>query len=292
MSKPFRRVIAVLATASALGASVAGSPPPGLSDVPIPGGLEGARTVVGDRASADRALFLPELIVRFFNTPGGTKAAEIPELQALIARLEQCRTPSSGTGCGAADPLPLPLTADWWISNVFHGRSTPDTLVRDIVRSHDAALLYWSLLTLDDATRSWFAREPALVAAASGDRASVLALLAPGLRVADGRISVPGGEPARAAWEALAGVETSDPAGFVQRLLDADEGWMASYMASLAHLTPAQLQVTLHLDDTDRDRPRNSLHRLYDVLRRRRTRVEADVAAILAAADGPAAPPR
>ena len=51
----------------------------------------------------------------------------------------------------------------------------------------------------------------------------------------------------------------------MQRLLDADEGWMAFYVASLAHLTPAQLQVVLHLDDTDRDRPRNSLHRLYNV---------------------------
>ena len=147
----------------------------------------------------------------------------------------------------------------------FMAARRPDTLVRDIVRSHDAALFYWSLLTLDDATRSWFAREPGLVAAASGDRASVLALLAPGLRVVDGRIVVPGGEPARAAWEALAGVETSDPAGFVQRLLDADEGWMAFYVASLAHLTQAQLQVVLHLDDSDRDRPRSALHRLYNV---------------------------
>ena len=269
MSKRFRRVMAMLVTASALGLSVpvqGVSATTAVSDVPLPGGLNGARTVIGDRAPADRALFLPELIVRFFNTASTTRVADVPELQALVTRLEQCGSSSpSGTTCGPADSLPLPLTADWWTSDVFRGRSTPDTLVRDIVRSHDAALLYWSLLTLDGPTRAWFAQERGLVATATGDRAAVLALAAPGLHVIDGRLSVPGGEPARAAWEALVGAQTSAPTAFVQRLLDADDGWMPFFMASLSHLTPAQLTVVLHLDATDRDLSRDSLRRLHDV---------------------------
>ena len=145
MPKRVRRVIAVLATASALAASIparGASATTALSDVPLPGGLDGARMVIGDRAPADRALFLPELVVRFFNTASTTRMADVPELQALVTRLEQCGSASpSGTACGPPDSLPLPLTTDWWTSEVFRGRSTSDTLVRDIVRSHDAALL-------------------------------------------------------------------------------------------------------------------------------------------------------
>ncbi len=269
MSKRFRRVMAVLVTASALGVSVplqGASATTAVADVPLPGGLDGARTAIGDRAPADRALFLPELVVRFFNTSSTTHVADVPELQALVTRLEQCASASpSGAGCGRTDALPLPMTTDWWTSTVFRSRSTPGTLVRDIVRSHDAALLYWSLLTLDGATRAWFAHERGLVADATGDRAAVLALAAPGLHVIDGRVSVPGGDPARAAWEALVGAQTSAPVEFVQRLLNADDGWMAFFMASLSHLTPAQVTVVLHLDATDRDLSRDSLRRLYDV---------------------------
>ena len=122
-----------------------------------------------------------------------------------------------------------------------------------------------SLLTLDSATRTWFSHERELVAATTGERAAVLALAAPGLHVIDGRVRLPGGEPALAAWEALAGAQTSDPVVFVQRLLDADGGWMAFFMASLSQLTPAQLTVVLDLDASDRDRARVSLHRLDQV---------------------------
>jgi hypothetical protein len=268
MPNPIRQVSAVSLTVIALGAALVGSEPgpsAALSDVSLPGGLPGALVSIGDRAPADRALFLPELIVRFFNTSTSTRVTDVPELQALVSRLERCASAAPDSSCGTSEAVPLPVTPAWWIREVFHGRSTPETLVRDIVRSHDAALLYWSLLTLDGATRSWFAQQPALIAAASGDRAAVLALLAPGLRVTARGVRVPGDERARAAWEALVGVDASDAAGFVERLLDADDGWKGFFLASLAHLSSAQLTAVLDLDATDPTLPQDALRKLYDV---------------------------
>ena len=230
-----------------------------MSDVPLPGGLAAARAALGDRTPVSAALFLCELVERFYNTPKQTDANQDARFQAFLAYLE--RAVASG---GPSDALPLPVTSEWWVHTVLGGRSTPPTLVLDILRSRDAALLYRALVAFDDETRAWFAGQPALLREVLAGRGALLVLAAPGIRVSGERLVTPGGEVALRAWEHLLGVSASDPDVFVRRLIAQDEGALAYFYGRMGRMPDGQVAA---LVGAAGDAERDGLERLYRVYR-------------------------
>ena len=219
-----------------------------LSNISLPGSLRDALAASDDRVPGDRSQFLLELIRRIYNTPVTVKNLRRDAvIQSALAFLDPARA-SAATGAESTTTLPLPLPPALWIDAVFNGRATAATLARDIVQSRGASLLYYGALSLDDQTRAWLSGQRELVTAVVTQYPSTFAVAAPALRVAEGRVRVPGGEPAEPVWEAVVGARASDPAAFVRALLVADEGRLAAWFGATASLTPGQIQTLLSLD--------------------------------------------
>jgi hypothetical protein len=217
-----------------------------LFEIPVPGGLKGALAAIDDPLPADRSLFLLEFIRRFYQTPVGTKGdPRDAALQALFGYLDR---PSAAAG---TDTVPLPLSPALWTNTVFKGSVTTDALVPAIVRSRNASLLYYGLLSLDEATREWIAGRPELIAQIVTHQAPAFAVAAPALRVDNGIVRVPGGDAADPAWQALVGKRRDEPVEFLRALLSRDEGRLALLYSSLAVLPPERIRFMLKLDASD-----------------------------------------
>jgi hypothetical protein len=238
-----------------------------ITEIPLPGGLAAARDAIDDRGAPDRALFLVELIERFYNRPEDAPDEGTPEVRLLLDRLKQSE-PQRATSGTPADTIPLPLTPAWWIDVVFRGHARPETLAAAIVGSHDAALLYWGLLALDPATRGWLADRRDIVQALVRGEAARFVVVAPGLRVEHGQVRLPGGERAGAAWKAVVGASAADPAGFVRTLLADRDGRRANLYRSLSMLSDEHVSVLLRLRDQDPASSVDALQRLSGVFSR------------------------
>jgi hypothetical protein len=254
------------ASAAAQAGNVAGpqsAPAPGgLGEMPLPGGLRAVLAAIDDRAAADRSQFLLEFIRRFYDTPIRMKSdPRDPAVRALTARLSSHQT---GVSTGPPQTLPLPVPARIWIDVVFRGRATPETLAAEILQSRSASLLYYGLLSLDDATRAWIETQPDLITDLTERHPAAFAAAAPGLRIANAVLAVPGGEAAEPAWQALVGRRATEPAEFVRALVAQGGGRLAYFFGATAQLTPAQIRFALNLDaPTVADRVTAS-RRLYD----------------------------
>lgn len=248
-----------------------GVPAPGaLAEMSVPGGLRAALAAIDDRAAPDRSQFLLEFIRRTYDMPVlSTSDPRAAARQALLAELDLASRPgapgpsgpsrsvpdqSSGDTPSAGPPGPpdtLPLTPAIWIDVVFGGRATPQTLVRSIVGSRDASLLYSGLVSLDDDTRAWLATQPQLLVDLASRHPAAFAVAGPGLRVRNGAMRLPGGHAAEPAWEALVGLSAHDPVAFTRALLVQGDGRLAYFIGAIAQLTPAQIHFALQLDSPD-----------------------------------------
>jgi hypothetical protein len=244
------------------------TPPPGtLFEMPLPGDIRRALASVDDGVAADRSQVLVELIRRSYHRPAGGKQYQRDLfLGSVLAPLDL----SSGQSAALDDPpetLPLPLPPRIWIDLVFGGRTTSQSLAGEILRSRNAALLYSGLLSLDDHTRYWLTTQPDLIAELASRHAAAFLVAAPGLRVTEGAVRVPGGASAESAWEALAGVHPSAPADFVRALLAHGAGRLAYFFGAMAQLTPAEIRFALNLDSPDaavRAAAARQLHAIFE----------------------------
>jgi hypothetical protein len=123
--------------------------------------------------------------------------------------------------------------------------------VSAIVQSRNAALLYHALLSLDDETRAWLTGQPELLAEVASRHAAAFVVAAPAVRVSGGTIRVPGGAPAKASWEALAGAHVDQPAAFIRALLTRDDGRLAHFFAATGPLNEGQITLALRLEAPD-----------------------------------------
>ena len=65
-------------------------PPGSLYEIPLPGGLAAAMTIVDDRAAPDRGQFLLDVIRRFYDTPFAPKGdRREPVVRALVSRAKR-----------------------------------------------------------------------------------------------------------------------------------------------------------------------------------------------------------
>ena len=257
----------VAGSAAAQDARVTGT----VDEVPLPGSVRVALGAVDDRVSADRSQFLLEFIRRTYHTPIVVKNPQRDaSLESLLAHLDQSARTASLVAA-PAETLPLPLTADIWINVVFEGRATRETLVGLILRSRNASLLYYGLLSLDDETRAWLSGQRELIADIASRHAAAFVLAAPGLRIAGDAVRVPGGDVAEPVWEALVGRRAKQPADFVRALLDQDDGRLASFFGAMAQLMPAQLGSAFNLaaaDQADRISAARRLRAVFERLAR------------------------
>jgi hypothetical protein len=242
--------------------------PGALFEMPLPGGLRAALATIDDRVPPDRSQFLLEFIRRSYNTPvvvNNDRRAAV--LQLLLAHLDAHGQTLSGLS-GAPETLPLPMPPKVWLDVVFGGRALPQSLATEILRSRNAALLYYGLLSLDDDTRAWLATERELLTYLTAQSPGAFVAAAPGLRVAQNAVRLPGGEAAEPAWEALVGRRPKEPAEFVRALVAQGEGRLAYFFGTIAQLTPAQIRLALNLDSPDAAARIAASRRLHAVFER------------------------
>jgi len=219
-----------------------------MSAARLPGGLAAARAALGETGTADAANLIHDVIRRSFQTPVGTKGLRRDAtVRPLLDHLDRA---AKSPGAPSADEIPLPLTPAFWLGAVFGGRSTPETLVRDLVSSPVASLVYCALLALDPPTRDWVASNASLLTNLTERQSAALLLAAPGIRIGDGVVRVPGGTAAAPVWQALVGRPVSEPVAFVRALISA-EAPIAYFYGSAAQLTPVQQRFLLSLDGKD-----------------------------------------
>ena len=129
-----------------------------------------------------------------------------------------------------ADEVPQPLSADAWTSIVKVPEKLSGSLATAILGDRAASLLYFGLLGTDAATREFFERNTGLLRdIVASDRAAVFAGYAGGIRVAGGRVSVPGGPAAEPLWQDLAGESAGRPDRFILRA--SRQGWRKAGVA-------------------------------------------------------------
>ena len=145
---------------------------------------------------------------------------------------------------------------DWAAASVW--RHKGDATLLDVLL-HDKELdrLYWALSKEDEETVSALRRSGGLrplmpIAAA-------LEFYGSQISVRSGRVQVPGGPRADAAWEQLVGASPRSPGEFVLHLCERDDGWLAAFFDALSRVSREQQR---HLSESPR------LRLLYDVYRR------------------------
>ena len=234
-----------------------------LFEAPLPGGLKAALAATDDRATPDRALFLYEFIRRTYDVP--LSEQDTPRsafVLTLIAHLDRAAAQKDGTPA-TADTVPLPLDPQVWTEVIFAGRATPQTLVRSILASRSAALVYCGLLNMDDDTRAWLGNQRGLLTEIVERHAAPFAIASRGLRVSGGSMVLPGGAHAAPVWGGLAGEAPHDPAKFIRALLSHREGRLAYMFGAASLLTPAQLSMAFRLTAPREDDRIDAGRRLY-----------------------------
>ena len=132
-------------------------------------------------------------------------------------------------------PTTVPVlfaASDWSMASrnnhVESSRDLLDTLLRD----SDLARLYWALSRMDPDTASFLQHARGIHKLLPYGRS--LDFYGSHIYIRDGRVVVPGGSKAEAAWEGLAQASPASPADFIPRLLLKDKGWLAAYFDVLS----------------------------------------------------------
>ena len=237
-----------------------------ISTVALPGGVEGIRRALGDRAAMDGTIVGVEIARRFY---GGRDARDRDLLlPQLIDWLQTCAHPGPCTDPALpAVPVPLPGPPEFWRDVVFAGNAATDTILLSIFADRRAALLYTALLSLDEDTRHWILGQPAMMGRLSEAQIGALVVAAPYLRVSNGTWRLPGDDNARPVWMALAGVSSAEPSTFIPAFLSAEQGLVAYLAEFAATLTAEQRAIVCGFDQPAPADRIHSARRLLNALR-------------------------
>jgi hypothetical protein len=155
----------------------------------------------------------------------------------------------------------LPQAA--WQSAVF-GRTSPVIdLAPAILSDRRAALLYYGLFSLDAETLAFFVSHTSLVSSIYRDHAGVFAGFSEGIAVHGDRMVLPGDPAAGALWENLVGAAAAEPEHFIPKLLARDEGRLAWFFDTIAHLDAPHQAFALGRAIDDPQRRSDHFKRLY-----------------------------
>lgn len=134
--------------------------------------------------------------------------------------------------------VPLLFSASDWTQVDPNEKQAGNDVLMSLLDDPMVARLYWSMARMDNESSQafrQFAGIPRLL-----PYAPVLDFYGSHISIRNGRVLVPGGASAEAAWKDLAGASPDSPKDFVARLLAKDDGWLAAYFDTLARLSPAQ----------------------------------------------------
>ncbi len=135
----------------------------------------------------------------------------------------------------AASPVPVLFAAsDWTKASGKNSRVVRKDLVDTILSEPNVARLYWALSKLDPDTDKVLQRSIGIKKLLP--YAAVLDFYGSHICIRDGRVVVPGGLGAEAAWTDLVGASPASPAAFVQRLLAGGKGWLTAYFDVLSRV--------------------------------------------------------
>jgi hypothetical protein len=134
--------------------------------------------------------------------------------------------------------VPVLFSEDDWTSMVRKAKGDRIDVVDSLLLDPAVARLYWSMSRIDSETGASLQKSPGLRKLLP--YAAVIDFYGSHIFIRGGRVVVPGGEPAAAAWKNLAGASPNLPAEFVSRLLDKDEGWVAAYFDALSSVDRVQ----------------------------------------------------
>jgi hypothetical protein len=111
-------------------------------------------------------------------------------------------------------------------------------LLDTILNDPSVARLYWALSQLDPETSTSLQQSVGL--AGLLPYAAVLDFYGRALCIRNGRVLVPGGREAEAAWKDVVGASPAYPPAFVTRLLAKDKGWLVAYFDVLSRVNGAR----------------------------------------------------
>jgi hypothetical protein len=215
-----------------------------MSEALLPGGITallGAADIPDQPDPVTAMLAFVRVAHGFDSTPS---ARALQYLDA-IERVQAASPGVPGRADAGSTVVPLPLSAEVWITAVFRRPIPFDRLATAILRDRRAALLYYGLMALDDDTLTFLGNHPALLTAITDRSAGAFAEWGRSIRVSAAGVEVPGGPGASALWQALVGHAPSDPAGFIRALLERDGGRAAFFYDTIAHLDPARQAFAL-----------------------------------------------
>ena len=128
--------------------------------------------------------------------------------------------------------------SDWTMASKGNYTENSRDLLDTLLHDPSVARLYWALSRLDPGTARSLQESvgiPKLL-----PYAAVLDFYGRELCISHGKVNVPGGPSAEAAWKDLVGVSPASASAFITRLIARDRGWMAAYFDVLARANPSQ----------------------------------------------------
>ena len=150
----------------------------------------------------------------------------------------------------------LLFTENDWTSATKKKDKNRKDLIDAFLRDPNLARLYWAMSRMDTAVAGDLFHSPGL--AKLVPHAAALDFYGNYISIQSGRVIVPGGPSAEAAWKDLVGASPEAPGDFVLHLLSKDRGWLAAYFDALSRIPKDQQQ---------RFTEPQRLRHLYDALR-------------------------
>jgi len=187
----------------------------------------------GNKEAAERVRLLKALGV------------ELDTLQARLNRGESVKIQVP------TESVPVPLTPKLWSAMVFQREVAPRDLVAAILSDRSAALLCRGLASLDDQTVEFLEAHPAMLTRLYEHDATVFGVFGDSLRIRNGAVVPPGGEPAIPLWEAVLGEKVTRPERFVRELFSDSQGRSAYLYNTIEHLDHARQAFAIGLPIRD-----------------------------------------
>lgn len=166
--------------------------------------------------------------------------------------------------------VPSPLSIDQWrrvIGANADDPATGETLTAGhVFVDRRAALLGYGLLAVDAETLRTLASDPETLVELYDRRAGSFAAFGRSVQIRDGRVQVPGGADAAAFWTDLVEAPLTQPGAFIRRLFDTQDGRLAFFYDTLAHLDTPRLAFAIGrpgISRDERDRLGRALYRSF-----------------------------
>ncbi len=229
-----RGAIVALVLASAAAAHAATPSARGAIALPAP-----AATIAETLSipTVDRSRILLHAIRSIFD-PAEASPASVTELVALLRR------PAAATH----ETVPLPLTPKIWREAIFTVPVEEKDVLAGVFENRSAALMYYGLSAMDDETLQWLAERRDVLGHLT-KHAGAFAAFGRSVRIAAGRVAVPGGAAAEAIWREVAGGNPAEPGAFIKGLFRNDRGRLAFFYDTVAHVDiPRQRFALQNLD--------------------------------------------